>query len=91
MLEIMLRPGDLPLGGNKAFVNVVTWANSSDMAKEKVTHCLQSYGWYIISVETIYPVDEDKIYGEDIENIVDQARDNPRAVIYGRMFSYKEE
>lgn len=89
--EIVLKPDDLPSGNTKAFVNVVTWADSSKMAEDKVSRCLESYGWSVISIEDSHPVDEDRIYEEEIADIIDQARVNPNAVIYGRMWSYKGE
>jgi len=89
--EIVLQPGDLASGKTKAFVNVVTWADWSKMAEETVSRCLESYGWYVISIEDSHPVEDDRIYEEDIADIIDQARVNPNAVIYGTMFSYKGE
>jgi hypothetical protein len=89
--EIVLQPGDLASGMTKAFVNVVTWANSSTMAEGKVSRCLESYGWHVISIEDSHPVDDERVYEEDIADIIDQARVNSNAVIYGRMFSYKGE
>jgi len=90
--EIALRPGDLVSGDTKAFTNVVTWADSSTIAEEKVSCCLESYGWHVISIEDSHPVDDyDRIYEEDIAEIIDQARVNPDAIIYGTMFSYKAE
>jgi hypothetical protein len=89
--EIVLRPGDLPSGETKAFVNVVTWADSSKMAEVKVSRCLESYGWHIISIEDSRPIDEGRVYEEDIADIIDQARVNPKAIIYGTMHTYKGE
>ncbi len=56
-----------------------------------MTRCLESYGWYVTSIEDSHPVDHDRTYEEDIADIIDQALVNPDAVIYGRMFSYKGE
>ena len=90
-IEIVEKPGDLRSRNTKAFVNVVTWADSSKMAEDKVSRCLESYGWYVFSIEDSHPVDEDRVYEEEIADIIDQARGNPNAVIYGRMWSYKGE
>ena len=90
-IEIVLRPGDLASGDTKAFVNVVTWADSSKMAEEKVSGCLESYGWHVVSIEDSHPLDDGRMYEEDLADIIDQARLNPNAVIYGTMFSYKGE
>jgi hypothetical protein len=40
--EILVKPGDLPSGNTKAFVNAVTWADSSNNAEKKVSQCLKS-------------------------------------------------
>jgi len=87
--EILVQRDYFPSGNTKAFVNVVTWANSSNMAKSKVSRCLESYGWHLISIEDSHPVDDSRIYEEDIAEIIDRVRGDPSAVICGRAFSYK--
>jgi hypothetical protein len=43
--EIAVERGDLPWGNTNAFVNVVTWADSSSLVEQKVRQCLESYRW----------------------------------------------
>ena len=89
--EILVKQGDLPSGNTKAFVNVVTWTDSSNNAERKVSRCLKSYGWHLLGIEAAHPLDDSRTYDEELLEIVDQARANPRACIVGRAFSYKPD
>ena len=89
--EILLQPGDLPSGQTKGFTNVVTWADSSTAAQQKVSEVLKTYEWEVLGVEAARPFDESGSYDDDLLDIVDQARTNPNACIYGTIFSYKPE
>jgi hypothetical protein len=35
--EVLVEPGDLPSGSTKAFANITTWADSRDMARDKIS------------------------------------------------------
>ena len=89
--EILVEPGDLSSGETKGFTNIVTWADSSKAAQQKVSKVLKSYKWEVLGVEATRPFDESKSYDEDILDIVDQARTNPDACIIGTVFSYKPD
>jgi hypothetical protein len=89
--EILVKPGDLLSGNTKAFVNVVTWADSSNNAEKKVSQCLKSYGWHLVGIEAAHAFDDSRTYDDELLEIVDQARANPRACIVGRAFSYKPD
>jgi hypothetical protein len=89
--EIVVPKGELRSGYTNAFVNVVTWAGTGTVAEKKAFHCLESCGWKVIATEACRPVNEQRIYDDDIAEIIDQVRGNPDAVIYGRIFSYKAE
>jgi len=89
--EIVVQKGDFPSGNTNAFVNVVGYADSPELAERKVARCLQSYGWQVAGMEACRPVDDSETYQEDIADIIDQVRANPGAVIYGRMFSSKPD
>jgi hypothetical protein len=89
--EILVEPGDLPSGNTKAFVNVVTWADSPSNAEEKLAQCLKSYRWHLVSIEDAHPFDDSRSYGDELLEIVDQARTNSHACIIGRAFSYKPD
>jgi len=87
--EVLVEPGDLPSGSTKAFVNVTTWADSLDTVREKVSRCLESYKWHLISIEDAHPIDEGRDYGEEIAEMIERTRNNADAVILGRLFTYK--
>ena len=88
--EILVEPGDLPSGSTKAFANIVTWADSASIAKEKIAGYLGSYKWQLLSAEDAQVVDEGHDYGDDINQMIEKAQGNPQAIILGRFLSYKE-
>jgi hypothetical protein len=89
--EILVNAGDLPSGNTNAFVNAATWADCSSTAEEKVAECLKSYQWQLVGIEDTHPFDDSRSYGDEMLEIVDQVRADPRACIIGRAFSYKPE
>lgn len=89
--EILVKPGDMPSGETKGFTNVVTWADSPKTAQQKVSDVLKSYGWEILGIESARPFDGSRSYDDDVLDIVDQARANPNACIFGTVFSYKPD
>ena len=89
--EILVKPGDLPSGNTKGFTNVVTWADSSKSAQQRMSEVLKSYEWEVLGIEAAHPFDDSRSYGDDVLEIVDQAMTNPNACIVGRFFSYKPE
>ena len=89
--EILVKPGDLPFGDTKGFTNIVTWAESPKTAQEKVSEVLKSYGWEVLGIEAARRFDDSRSYDDDLLDMVDQARTNPNACIFGTVFSYKPE
>jgi len=89
--EVLVKPGDLPSGDMKGFTNVVTWADSPKTAQQKVSEVLKSYGWEVLGIEAARPFDDSRSYDDDLLDIVDQARTNPNACIFGTVFSYKPD
>lgn len=89
--EITVEPGDLPSGATTAFVNVTTWADSLDSAKEKLSNYLSSFKWYLVAIENAHPIDENQDYGDEIADMIRRTRLDPRAIILGRFHSYREE
>ena len=89
--EILLKSGDHSSGHTKGFVNVVTWADSSKAAQQKVSEVLKSYDWEVLGIEAARPFDESRSYEDDLLDIIDQARTNPNAFISGTIFSYKPD
>jgi hypothetical protein len=87
--EVLVQPGDLPSGYTKAFVNVTTWADSLETATEKVSRYLETFNWHSISIEEAHPIDENRDYVEEVEDMIERTRNNRSAIILGRFFSYK--
>ena len=89
--ELLVKPGDLPSGDTKGFTNVVTWAESAKAAQQKVSQVLKSYGWEVLGIEAARPFDDSRRYDDDLLDIVDRARTNPNACVFGTVFSYKPD
>src|SRR5262249_48889484 len=87
--EILVKACDLPSGDTKGFTNVVTWADSPETAQQKVSEVLESYGREVLGIEAARPFDESKSYDDDMLDVIDRARSNPDACIFGTVFSYK--
>lgn len=88
--EVLVGPGDLPSGSTKAFANIATWADSADTARQKISRYLESFKWYLISLEDAHPVDESRNYEEEVADMIERTKENPNAIILGHFFSYKE-
>jgi hypothetical protein len=91
MCEVLVEPGDLPSGSTKAFANIMTWADSSDTAKDKISSYLESFRWHLVSFEDAYPLDETRTYDDETSDMIERTKGNPDAIILGRFFSYKED
>ncbi len=89
--EVIFPPGDLASGNTKAFINAIAWADSAKMANDKVAECCKEYAWYVIGIEAARPFDEDAEYSEEILAVVERARNNPKACIFGTALSYKPD
>ena len=71
------------------FMNVMTWADSCDSAGAKIKQYLESFGWHLVSVEKADVVEENVVYGEDVADMIDRTRNNPKAIILGTFHTYK--
>jgi hypothetical protein len=70
------------------FTNFVTWAESQDEFARNVSEVLEKYGWQLLTIEKVSPIDPRCTYSEEIEEIIERARDNPRACIFGTFHTY---
>jgi hypothetical protein len=86
--EISVLPGDLKNGRTLAFTNVITWGETSEEAIEKVRKVSAEYRWIVIGIEDASPVDHDKVYGDDLNDLIDQASTNANAVLFGTFHTY---
>jgi hypothetical protein len=71
------------------FMNITTWAESQEIAGEKIRRYLASCGWHLVSVEKADVIDEELQYGEDVSEMIERTRPNPNAIILGSFHTYK--
>jgi len=83
-----IRPDDGESAYATGFANFITWAESEDEFKKSVLECLEEYEWQMLSVDNVRPVDPRSTYREEIEEIIERARTNPRACIFGTFHTY---
>jgi hypothetical protein len=88
--EILMEPGDIPSGLTKGFMNVTTWADSAELATEKLTRYIEGFNWHVISIEDVRPIADNEEYGEQMEDMIARTRTNRDAIILGTFHSYKE-
>jgi hypothetical protein len=70
---------------------VTMWGDTEDSLRDRLAQCLESYRWYLISIEKADPIDESVEYPEETVDMINRTRDNPEAIIVGRVYSYKPE
>jgi hypothetical protein len=71
------------------FMNITTWADSEKTAEAKIKMYLESFDWYLVSVERAHVVVEDGDYGERELDQIESTRNNPNAIILGTFHTYK--
>jgi hypothetical protein len=77
-----------------AFVNMVTWAASTQEFRNNVELVLRELGLYVPEVENPEPVSIRRKSAElddDIEDMISRAEHNPNAIIYGTFHQYKRD
>jgi hypothetical protein len=88
--EIEVEPGDLDLepGYTKGFMNVVTWANSDQSAKTKLATYLSTFNWKLLGVEESGSIASEYAPDSELKDLIDRAKENPKAIILGTFHSY---
>jgi hypothetical protein len=86
--EVSVPPGDIKSGRTLAYTNFVTWGEDADDALAKIRDCCEEYEWHLLGSENIHPVEDGKDYGESLNDVIDRAEGNPKAVIFGTFFTY---
>ena len=71
-------------------MNITTWADSVEAAKEKISAYLSTFDWHLISVDRADQIDDSRDYGEPIAEMLERTRSNPDAIILGTFHTYKE-
>ena len=89
MIEVSVKPDDIPNSNTLGFINVVTWADAVDTAKRKVAKYLESFEWSVLEFEDTHIVDRNLTYGDEMADMIDHASSNPEAIILGTFHSYE--
>jgi len=90
--ELLAEPGDMPSGLTRGFMDVTTWADSAESARDNLNKHIQRFKWHVISIEDARPVADDELFeDESMEDMIARTRANPKAIILGTFHGYKEE
>jgi hypothetical protein len=91
VIEVLVEPGDMPSGLTKGFMNVTTWADSAESARDKLDKYIERFKWHVISIEDARPIaDDEQFEDESMEDMIARTRTNPNAIILGTFHGYKE-
>jgi predicted P-loop ATPase len=71
------------------YCNIITWAEQPTDAEQKIKTYLATFNWRLIEADKIELADQDKDYGDEFNELLGQAAENPKAIILGRFYSYK--
>jgi hypothetical protein len=87
VVEVLTEP--TPGTGNTlAFTNAVAWADAAADYVDSVTAVLSGYGWTVLSVENIKPVAGDAGFSDEIAEMIERAKMDPKACILGSFHYY---
>jgi hypothetical protein len=87
-VEINVAGPESPGGMKRAFTVITMWAGSYDEFARKCRLMLESHGWKLLSVERASPVPDDRIFSNDVEDMLERTRENRDAIIFGTFHSY---
>jgi len=87
-VEISFTHPEAPHIRKQAFTVVTTWASSPEEFRQKCSMMLESYGWKLLGVETANALPPDRIYDDEVEDMLERTKTNPAAVIYGTFHTY---
>lgn len=91
--EIEVKPGDLDLEPEytKGFMNVITWAASGQDAQKKLVEYLSTFKWKVLGVEESHAITTSFPTDSEMNDMVERAKGNPKAIILGTFHSYRED
>jgi hypothetical protein len=87
-VEISYTRENAPCVFKPAFTVITTWARDADEFREKCTRMLESYGWKLIDVDRCNPLPENRVFGDEVEDMLERTRNNPNAIIFGTFHTY---
>jgi hypothetical protein len=89
LTEIVAQTGDPPRASEVGFMNVTTWAESKEAAGTKIRRYLESFGWNLVLIEGASVVEDKGSYGDDVAEMIERTRGNPKAIILGTFHTYR--
>jgi hypothetical protein len=87
-VEINVAGSESPDAMRRAFTVITTWASSYDEFSRKTRQMVESHGWKLLSVERASPVPDDRVFSNDVEDMLERTRENREAIVYGTFHSY---
>jgi hypothetical protein len=90
-LKPLKRPPSAPAG---AFTNIITWATDKREFREKVETIAAELEMYVVEIEDEEPVTarlRNSSVAEDIEDLIEHAKSNPKAILYGTFHTYPHD
>jgi hypothetical protein len=87
--EVAVEPGDMPSGDKLGFMRITMWASSQEDLVLKLRAYLAEYQWTLLSVENTEVVDASRDYGDEVNQMVQEASQDRNAVRLGTYYSYK--
>lgn len=89
LTEIVAQTEDSPRALKVGFMNVTTWAETKEAAGTKIRLYLESFGWNLVSIEEAEVVGDKGFYGDDVAEMIERTRGNPKAIILGTFHTYR--
>jgi hypothetical protein len=89
--EVRVEPGDMPSGDVLGFVKITMWASSEPELVGRVRAYLAKYKWELISMENTAPVDPNRDYGDEVNQMIDETLQDDNFVRLGTFYSYKAD
>ena len=87
VVEVLTEPS-IGEGDTRVFTNVVTWAATASEYLESVTAASAEYRWTVLGVENERPVASETGFNEEITEIIERAKLNPKACIFATFYYY---
>jgi hypothetical protein len=85
-IEVLTTPTEA--GDTRAFTNVVSWASSANEFCDAVTRVFEGYDWAVVGFQECRSVSSGQRIPQALADLIDRARDNPNACIYGTFHYY---
>lgn len=95
LVEVRPESGDILGDAKGAFVDVVTWASDPEEYRRNADLVLGELGLFVVEVENPEPVAARRskvaTFDEELEDMIDRARDIPNAIIYGTFHTWERD